>query len=103
MAGLDPRTRACLATLEETKILVHGESIWFATTVPKMATGGKAYSSSSLQGRLIASTAQARESGTSDTNCVNLFLILIANKSEDGATWYISTERPLEGETTLFG
>ena len=45
-------------------ILLHGESCNFSTTLPKMAAGGKAYASRSSHGRLSASTAEARGSGT---------------------------------------
>ena len=62
-------------------ILLHGESYNFSTTLPKMAAGGKAYASRSSHGRLSASTAVARESGTGDTNKGNLLLNQVANKS----------------------
>ena len=48
--------------------LLHRESSSFSTTLPKMAAGGKAYMSRSSHGRLSASTAVARGSGTGDTN-----------------------------------
>ena len=47
--------------------LLHGESCNFSTTLPKMAAGGKAYMSRSSHGRLSASTAVARGSGTGDS------------------------------------
>ena len=62
-------------------ILLHGEFCNFSTTLPKMAVGGKAYASRSSHGRLRASTAVARGSGTGDTNRGNLLLNLVANKS----------------------
>ena len=62
-------------------ILLHGESCNFSTTLPNMADGGKAYASRSYHGRLNASTAVARGSGTGDTNRGNLLLNLVANKS----------------------
>ena len=62
-------------------ILLHGESCNFCTTLPKMAAGGKAYASRSSHGRLSASTAVARGSGTGDTNRGNLLLNLMANRS----------------------
>ena len=49
-------------------IILHGYSLNFATTLPRMATGRKAYGSRHSQGRLRASTAQARESVTGDMN-----------------------------------
>ena len=45
-----------------------------------MATGGKTYASRSSQGRLSASNAEARGSGTGDTNRGNL-LNLVGNRS----------------------
>ena len=62
-------------------ILLHGESCNFSTTLPNMADGGKVYAFRSYHGRLSASTAVARGSGTSDTNTGNLLLNLVANKS----------------------
>ena len=50
-------------------------------SLPKMAAGGKAYASRSSHGKLSASTAVARESGTGDTNKGNLLLNLVANRS----------------------
>ena len=85
-------------------ILLHGESCNFSTTLPSMAAGGKVYASRSYHGRLSASTAVARGSGTGDTNRGNLLLNLMANKSIwASATCCILSGRPLEGETTLFG
>ena len=65
-------------------ILLHGESWNFSTTLPKMAAGGKAYVSRSSHGRLSASTAVTRGSGTGDTNEGNLLLNLVANRSIRG-------------------
>ena len=55
-------------------ILLHEESCNFSTTLPNMADGGKVYASRSYHGRLSASTAVARGSGTSDTNRGNFLL-----------------------------
>ena len=49
-------------------ILLHGESCNFSTTLPNMTDGGKVYAFRSYHGRLSASTAVARGSGTGDTN-----------------------------------
>ena len=57
-------------------ILLHGESCNFSTTLPNMADSGKVYDFRSYHGRLSASTAVARGSGTG-----NLLLNLVANKS----------------------
>ena len=85
-------------------ILLHGESCNSSTTLPNMADGGKVYASRSYHGRLNASTAVARGSGTGDTNRGNFLLNLMANKSIwAGATCCRLSRRPLEGETTLFG
>ena len=62
-------------------ILLHGVPYNFSTTLAKMAVGGKVYASRSYHGRLSASTAVARGSGTGDTNRDNLLLNLVANKS----------------------
>ena len=62
-------------------ILLHGESCNFSTTLPNMVDGGKVYAFRSYYGRLSASTAVARRSGTGDTNRGNLLLNLVANKS----------------------
>ena len=62
-------------------ILLHGESCNFSTTLPNMSDGGKVYAFRSYHGRLSASTAVARGSGTGDTNRGNLLLNLVANKS----------------------
>ena len=62
-------------------ILLHGESCNSSTTLPNIVDGGKVYASRSYHGRLSASTAVARGSGTSDTNRGNLLLNLVANKS----------------------
>ena len=61
-------------------ILLHGDLCNFSTNWPNMADGGKVYAFRSYHGRLNASTAVARESGTRDTNRGNL-LNLVANKS----------------------
>ena len=61
-------------------ILLHGESCNF-TTLPSMTDGGKVYAFRSYHGRLSASTAVARGSGTGDTNRGNLLLNLVVNKS----------------------
>ena len=61
-------------------ILLHGESCNFSTSLPKVVAGGKAYASRSSHGRLSASTAEARGSGTGDTNRGNLLLNLVANR-----------------------
>ena len=61
-------------------ILLHGESCNF-TILPNTAAGGRAYASRSSHGRLSASTAVARGSGTGDTNRGNLLLNLMANRS----------------------
>ena len=84
-------------------ILLHEESCNFSTTLPNMADGGKVYAFRSYHGRLSASTAVAKRSGTGGTNRGNLLLNLMANKSIwAGATCCIWSGRPLEGETTLF-
>ena len=62
-------------------IFLHGESCNFSTTLPNLADGGKVYAYRSYHGRLSASTAVARGSGTGDTNRGNLLLYLVANKS----------------------
>ena len=62
-------------------ILLHGESYNSSTTLPNMVDGGKVYASRSYHGRLSASTAVARGSGTGDTNRGSLLLNLVANKS----------------------
>ena len=46
-----------------------------------MAAGGNAYGSRSSHDRLSASTAQARGSGTGDTNWAGLLLNLVAKRS----------------------
>ena len=61
--------------------LLQGESSSFSTTLPNMAVGGKAYASRSSHGRVSASTATARVSGTGETNRGNLWLNLVANRS----------------------
>ena len=57
---------------------MHGVPCNFSTTLPNMAAGGKAYASRSSRGKLSASTAEARGSGTSETNRGNL-LNFVAN------------------------
>ena len=61
--------------------LSHGESCNFSTTLSKMAAGGKAYASRSSHGRLSASTALARGSGTGDPNKRDLLLNLVVYRS----------------------
>ena len=78
--AIDPQTKACWATLDQSCILLHGQSCKF-TTLPKVAAGGKAYASRSSHGRLSVSTAEARGSGTGDTNRSNLLLNLMAIRS----------------------
>ena len=73
-------------------ILVNGESCNFSTTLPKMVAGGKAYASRSYHGRLSASTAVARGSGTGDTNRGNSFN-LVTNKSILGQCHLLHIER----------
>ena len=82
---LDPRTRACWATLGQSELfcckgspVTSGGGTW-----PKMAAGGKVYGSRSSQERLSASTAHACRSETGDTNCGSLLFNLVANRS----TW----------------
>ena len=72
-------------------ILFQGQSCNF-TTLPNMAAGGKAYASRSFYGKLSASTAEARGSGTGETAKLgNLKLVPpAANSLED--LW---KERPL--------
>ena len=62
-------------------ILLHGGVLSLLHHLPKMASGGKAYVSRSSHGRLSASTAVARGSGTGDSNRGNLLLNLVANRS----------------------
>ena len=81
-------------------ILLHGESCNSSTTLPNMVDGGKVYASRSYHGRLSASNAVARGSGTGDTNRGNSWQISLFWA---GATYCILSGRPLEGETTLFG
>ena len=101
-------------------ILLHGESCNFSTTLPNMAAGGKAYASRSSPDRLSTSTAEARGSGTGDTNRGNLLLNLVAKWSILGRcdschgimvlsfhlkSWHMLhiVWKTSEGETTLFG
>ena len=84
-------------------ILLHEESCNFSTTLPNMVDGGKVYAFRSYHGRLSASTAVARGSGTGDTNRGNLLLNLVANKSILGRCHLLHrVEKPLEGETTVW-
>ena len=76
-------------------ILLHGESCNFSTTLPNMTDGGKVYAFRSYHGRLSASTAVARGSGTGDTNRGNLLLNLVANKSILGHLLHRVEEKPL--------
>ena len=62
-------------------ILLHGESCNSSTTLPNIADGGEVYASRSHHGRLSASTAVTRGSGTGDTNRGNLLLNLMAIRS----------------------
>ena len=76
---LDPETKACWLPRSR-MILLHGDPCKFSTTLPNMADSGKVYAFRSYHGRLSASTAVARGSGTGDTNRGNLLLNLVANK-----------------------
>ena len=62
-----------------------------------MATRGKAYNSRSFQGRLprLGNLELVKQIE------VTYQTLLRTGLSEDGATWGISTGRPLEGETTM--
>ena len=82
-------------------ILLHGESCNF-TTLPNMVDGGKMYAFRSYHGRLSASTAVAKGSGTGDTNRGNLLLNLVANKSILGRCLLHRVE-DLWKEKPLFG
>ena len=88
-------------------ILLHGESCNFSTTLPNMADGGKVYASRSYHGRLSASTAVAKGSGTGDTNRGNLLLNFVANKSILRRCHLLHIDWKTSGrrnsETTLFG
>ena len=84
-------------------ILLHGESCNFSTTLPNMADGGKVYAFRSYHGRLSASTAVARGSGTGDTNRGNLLLNLVANKSILGRCHLLHRVENLWKEKPLFG
>ena len=53
-------------------IFLHWQFCNFSTTLPKMAVGGKAYVSRSSNGRLSASIAETRGSGTGDTEVLLL-------------------------------
>ena len=78
-------------------ILLHGESCNFSTTLPNMADGGRVYAFRSYHGRLSASTAVARRSGTGDTNRGNLLLNLMANKSILSRCHLLDIERKTSG------
>ena len=100
---LDPKTKACWAHPGAIRmILLHGESCNF-TTVPNMADDGKVYAFRSYHGRLSASTAVARGSGTGDTNRGNLLLNLVANKSILGRCHLLHRVEDLWKEKPLFG
>ena len=83
-------------------ILLHGESCNFKT-LPNMADDGKVYAFRSYHGRLSASTAVARGSGTGDTNRGNLLLNLVANKSILGRCHLLHRVEDLWKEKPLFG
>ena len=83
-------------------ILLHGESCNL-TTLPNMADGGKVYAFRSYHGRLSASTAVARGSGTGDTNRGNLLLNLVVNKSILGRCHLLHRVEDLWKERPLFG
>ena len=55
-------------------ILLYGQSLSFAPTLPGMATGGKAYRYRSSQSRLSASTVKVRESETGNTKLRQLLV-----------------------------
>ena len=76
-----PKSRHVRPPRGHQMILLQGESCNFSTTLPNMAAGGKAYASRSSHGRLSASTAEARGSGTGETNKGSLLLNLVANRS----------------------
>ena len=78
-------------------ILLQGESCNFSTTLPNIADVGKVYAFRSYYGRLSASTAVARGSGTSDTNRGNLLLNLVANKSILGRCHLLDIEWKASG------
>ena len=84
-------------------ILLHGESCNFSTTLPNMADGAEVYAFRSYYGRLSASTAVARGSGTGDTNRGNLLLNLVANKSILGRCHLLYRVKDLWKEKPLFG
>ena len=52
-------------------------------------------------GRLSAPTAQAKQPGTGYMNWSNLLNLIARGLFDVGATWCISTEKPLEGGTTV--
>ena len=68
----------------------------FASTLPRMATGGTAYGFWSCQGRLNATIAQAMESDTGDMNLSNL-LNLLANRSILGLCHLVHVEWKTSG------
>ena len=81
-------------------ILLHGESCNSSTTWPNMVDGGKVYA---YHGRLSASTAVARGSGTGDTNRGNLLLNLMANKSILGQCHLLHIEWKTSGRRNHSG
>ena len=78
-------------------ILLHGKSFNFSTTLPNMADW-KVYAFRSYHGRLSASTAVARGSGTGDPNRGNLLLNLTANKSILGRCHLLHIEWKTSGK-----
>ena len=101
---LDPKNQGMLGHPGAIRmILLHGESYNFSTTLPNMADGGKVYTFRSYHGRLSASTAVARGSGTGDTNRGNLLLNLVANKSILGRCHLLHRVEDLWKEKPLFG
>ena len=79
---LDPRTRACWATLGQSEwSCCMGSPATSPPICPRWLLVWKAYGSRFSHDRLSASTAHAWESGTGDTNCGSLLLNLVANTS----------------------
>ena len=66
-----------------------------------MADGGKVYAFRSYPGRLSASTAVARGSGTGDPNRGNLLLNLVVNKSILGWCYLLHRVEDLWKEKSL--
>ena len=83
-------------------ILLYRESCNF-TTLPNMAHGGKVYAFRSNPGRLSATTAVARRSGTSDANRGNLLLNLVANNSILGRCHLLHMEWKTSGRRNHSG